>query len=302
VIGALLFQTSGSGDGSAVDPTQVTGWDIAAAVVTVALAYPIGALVARITIRLLRRVPNLPEAIIQDIGRLMRWFVYLIAFAIAMTFLGVTLGWLSIVVVVIRIMGLLMVKPMVENIAAGLLMTLRPVFSVGDQIQTDDYRGTVTEIGSRTTILDTSGGVSIHIPNVEVAGKVIEVYTAYDSRKAEFAFSVDFATDLDDLTERLVKSMTALDIVESKPAPAVQATGYDDDAITLSISFWYTSSQNSDSAASDIRSSSELTPGTASRWYHAGNSGMDPSAILRAADVSSFCWDCADRSGARHEV
>jgi small-conductance mechanosensitive channel len=89
--------------------------------------------------------------LIQDIGRLVRWSIYLIAFAVAMTFLGVTVGWPSNVVVVILILGVLMVNPMVENIAAGLLMTLRPSFFVGDQIQTDDYRSTVTEIGSRTT-------------------------------------------------------------------------------------------------------------------------------------------------------
>ena len=51
---------------------------------------------------------------IQDIGRLVRWSIYLIAFAFANTFLGVTVGWLSIVVIVILILGVLMVKPMVQ--------------------------------------------------------------------------------------------------------------------------------------------------------------------------------------------
>jgi small-conductance mechanosensitive channel len=85
--------------------------------------------------------------LIQDIGRLVRWSIYLIAFAVAMIFLGATVGWLSNVVVAILILGVLMAKPMVENIGAGLVMTLRPSFSVGDQIQTDDYRSTATEIG-----------------------------------------------------------------------------------------------------------------------------------------------------------
>ena len=51
---------------------------------------------------------------IQDIGRLVRGSIYLIAFAFANTFLGVTVGWLSIVVIVILILGVLMVKPMVQ--------------------------------------------------------------------------------------------------------------------------------------------------------------------------------------------
>lgn len=251
MIAALVFQTSGSGDNSAVDPSQVTGWDIALAAAVVVLAIPLGSIVGRITIRTARRVPNLPEPIVQDLGRMGRWAVYLIAFALALTFLGVTVGWLSIVVVVILILGVLMVKPMVENIAAGLLMTMRPSFSVDDQIQTDKYRGIVKEIGSRTTILDTSDGISIHIPNVEVAGEVIEVYSAYDHRRSSVSFNVDFATDLNDLTERLLKSMAGIDLVEDEPPPTVQASGIDEGAITVKVGFWYPSSQSSESAPMD---------------------------------------------------
>ena len=251
MIAALLFQSSSSGASSTVDPSQVTGWDVAGAVGVAVLAVPIGAVASRITKKMLRQVPGVPNSIINDVGRLVKWLVYLIAFAIAMTFLGVTVGWLSIVVVVILIMALLMVKPMVENIAAGMLMTMRPSFAVGDQIQTDAYRGTVKEIGSRTTVLETTNGISIHIPNVEVADKVIEVYTAYDSRKASVSFNVGFTTDLDDLTSRLIKSITVIDLVESNPAPSVQATGFHDGAIGVSVGFWYASSHSSDSDAVD---------------------------------------------------
>jgi small conductance mechanosensitive channel len=99
----------------------------------------------------------------------------------------------------------------------------------------------VTEIGSRTTVLETNDGIAVHIPNIEVADKVIEVYSAYESRKAQFSLNVDYATDLASLTTRLVKAVSAVDDVEAEPAPAVQAIGYDGTAIALSISFWYAS-------------------------------------------------------------
>jgi len=221
-----------------------------------------------------------------------KWLVYLIAFAIAMTFLGVTVGWLSIVVVVILIMALLMVKPMVENIAAGMLMTMRPSFAVGDQIQTDKYRGTVTEIGSRTTVIDTSDGVMVHIPNIEVAGEVIEVYSASDSRKSSVSFNVAFATDLEDLTARLLKSMATIDLVEKDPTPSVQVSGFNDGAITMKVGFWYASSHLSDSAPVDavVRSvqgtlsDAGITPAT-SQVLVAKNA--DSSTDEKAADTDS---------------
>jgi small-conductance mechanosensitive channel len=240
---------SGSGASSAVNPAQVTGWDALGALGIALLAVPVGALAARIAKRMLHRIPGIPDSIVNDAARLVKWLVYLIAFAIAMTLLGVTVGWLSIVVIVILVMALLMVKPMVENIAAGMLMTMRPSFAVGDQIQTDEYRGIVTAIGSRTTILNTTGGVSIHIPNVEVADKVIEVYTAYDSRKSHVFFGVSFDADLDDLTTRLMPAIAAIDIVETDPVPSVRASGISGDTIMVKVDFWYPSSHTSDMAA-----------------------------------------------------
>lgn len=254
MISTLLFQSSDSSSSgsNAVDPSQVTGWDVLGAAAVIALAVPVAALLARLLMRGVRRLPNVTEPLVQDIGRLIRWSVYLIAFALAMTFLGVTVGWLSIVVIVILILGLLMVRPMVENIAAGLLMTVRPSFSIGDQIQTDEYKGVVSEIGSRTTILKTNTGISIHIPNVEVADKVIAVYSAYDSRRAGFNLSVDHDTDLTALTTDLVKAISNIDDIESDPAPSVQATGYNGRSIDLSIEFWYPSSHHSDSGPMDL--------------------------------------------------
>ena len=254
MLGLILFQSSNgsSSPSDAVDPSQVTGWDVVGAAAVIALAVPVASLIARLVMRGLRRLPNVPEPLVQDLGRLIRWSVYLVAFALAMTFLGVTIGWLSIVVIVILILGLLMVRPMVENISAGLLMTLRPSFTVGDQIQTDEYKGVVSEIGSRTTILKTTTGISIHIPNVEVADKVIAVYSANDSRRAGFILSVDHDTDLAALTTDLVKAISNIDDIESDPAPSVQATGYNGRSIDLSIEFWYPSSHRSDSGPMDL--------------------------------------------------
>lgn len=77
------------------------------------------------------------------------------------------------------------------------------------------------------------------------------MYSAYESRKAQFSLNVDHATDLAALTARLVAAISAVNDVETKPPPAIQATGYDGRAITLSISFWYASSMTSDSEALD---------------------------------------------------
>ena len=237
--------------GDAIAASQVTGWDVLAAVAILALAYPVGIVARRLGVRTLRRIPNLPADVAQDGGRLLRWLVYLIALAWALSIVGVSVGWVAVVVAVVLVLGVLMAKPMIENSAAGLLLTLRPVYAVGDQIDTVGYEGTVTKIGSRTTVLKTTDGREIHIPNTEVLKQPIEVFTATASRKAGFDITVAFDTDLDAVTTLLTNAISGVEAVLENPVPTVQASGFDHTAITLTIGYWYPSSKSSGSSATD---------------------------------------------------
>jgi small-conductance mechanosensitive channel len=235
----------------ALTSSQVTGWDVVVAIGVLVVAYPVGILARKLTTRALRRVPNLPDSVSTLGGRIARWLVLLIALAWGLSLLGVTVGWVVIVVGFVVIVGFLMVKPMIESTAAGLLLEMRPSFSESDLIQTAGYLGTVVKIDSRTTVLQTNDGRRVHVPNTEVLSQPIVVYSAYDSRKATFEVRVDHDTDLDEATRRLVDAISGVAQVEKEPAPAVQATGFADNAITLSVGYWYPSSLTSDLAVTD---------------------------------------------------
>jgi small conductance mechanosensitive channel len=169
----------------------------------------------------------------------------------ALSLLGLGVGWVAVLVLVVLVTGFLMLRPMIENSAAGLLLTLRPAYSAGDRIETLDYEGSVTSIGTRSTVLKATDGREIHIPNTEVLKNPIVVYTARSNRKASFDIPVSFATDLDALTKVVLAALSGVEGLQSDPAPAVQASGIRDGAITLSISYWYPSSMSSGSDVTD---------------------------------------------------
>jgi len=230
---------------------QVTAWDVLAAVVIVGLSIPVSKLVRRYTAKALKRVANMPETAAVQGGRAAGWIVTIIAVGWALSLIGAGIGWVAIIVIIVLIIGLLMAKPMIENSAAGMLLTLRPVYAVGDQIDTLGYEGTVTKIGSRTTVLKTSNGKEVHAPNVQVLKEPIVVYTATSSRKAEFDIIVAFDTDLDKLTAVTLDAIAGVDSVVKDPAPAVQASGFHYNTITVTISYWYPSDMSSGSTPTD---------------------------------------------------
>jgi len=234
-----------------VNQGEITGWDVAAAIIVVVVSIPLARLAAAAVKRALRRAGIASPDVAVDLGRVAKWLVYLSGFALALSILGVNVGFLSIAFAFALLIGALMLKPMVENSASGILLLSRPMFSVGDQIETTVFRGTVEEIGSRATRLRTSDGVVVYVSNNQVLGNPILVYNSSDSRKASVLLSVPAATDLDHATSAILSAVASVDDVVGDPAPSVQAAEVVNDAVTLSIGYWYPAKMINSSAVTD---------------------------------------------------
>lgn len=230
----------------AVTASQATGWDIVVAIGVMVVAYPLARLARRWGRRATRKIPNAPEMLILDIGRLAYWTVWLVAAGIALSYLGIGLGWFSIALIAGIALGGLMVKPMIESMAAGLVITMRPSFSIGDKVDIEGLSGTVVEIGTRSTQLKTSTGVSVHIPNTQLLKQTIKVYTSFDKRKASFDVRLARGVDLEAAVSTIVKAVGGAERVVSDPAPSAQATALEANAITVTVAYWYSSSHLSD--------------------------------------------------------
>lgn len=230
---------------------NVTGWDVAAAAVVILVCVPLSRLGATAVRRALRRAGVASSDVAADLGLVTKWLVYLCGFAIALAILGVNIGFLSVAFGFALVIGALMLKPMVENSASGILLAARPSFSVNDQIETTVFRGTVEEIGSRATRLRTQDGIVVYVSNNQVLGNPIQVFSKSDSRKASVEIRVSAETDLDDATSKILSAVANVDDVVDDPSPAVQAVDVVDDTITLSISYWFPSTMESSSGVTD---------------------------------------------------
>lgn len=186
------------------------------------MAFPVGRIVQRVVRRGFRKVPDVPTILIADIGRFAKWSVYLVAVAIALGLVGVDIGWI--------------------------VLTIRPAFTLGDQIEVLGQRGTVTEIGTHSTVLKSVDGIESHLPNNTIIGQTINVYTAFDARRSEFKVSIASGTDLASALQAITKGVASAKGVVSDPAPETLATDFEQDALIVTARFWYSSSEISDSS------------------------------------------------------
>jgi small conductance mechanosensitive channel len=264
----------------AVQSAQTTGWDFVAALLIMVVAYPLARLARRFSKRAMRKLPKAPKVLVDDVGRLVFWSVMAIAAGLALNALGVGIGWFSVALAAALILMVLMLKPIVESMAAGLLLTMRPNFEIGDLIEVEGLRGTVREVGTRATQLETSDGIRVFIPNQDMLKQTVKVYTSFDHRRATFDVVLARSSHLDAAAKTIREAVAGADGVVADPAPTVQATALQQNGMTFAVEYWYRSSHASDGAATDaaIRATS--------------------AAITRAGlDLTSPLVDISDVSG-----
>jgi small conductance mechanosensitive channel len=232
----------------AVESAQVTGWQVLAAIAVLIVAYPLGRLAQRLVKRAFRKVPDVPAVLIFDVSRGARSLVWVSAAAIALSLVGIGSSWIAIVLVVLLLLVVLTLRPQIQNTSAGLVLTMRPSFGVGDQIEVMGTRGMVLEIGSNSTELESVDGVRSYIPNTSMLGEMVHVYTASDARRAQFDMSLAAGTDIAKAIGIISKSLATTDGVLSDPASEVLATRLDQDALIVTARLWYSSKVKTDTA------------------------------------------------------
>jgi small conductance mechanosensitive channel len=223
-------------------------WQVLAAVIVLALAYPVGRLVQLFVKRAFRKAPDVPPELVYDVSRGARYLIYLSAAAIALVLVGVGSSWIAIVIVAVLLVGVLIARPQIQNTSAGLVLTMRPSFGVGDQIEVMDTRGTVLQIGSHSTVLESVDGVRSYIPNTSMLGEMVHVYSATDARRAQFDMSRAAGTNIAKALGIIAKSLTTTQGVLSDPASEVLASRLDQDAMIVTARIWYSSKLKTDIA------------------------------------------------------
>jgi small conductance mechanosensitive channel len=143
-----------------------------------------------------------------------------------------------------------------QNFLAGLLLLWAETFRVGDQIQLDNFEGTVEDIQTRATTIKTYDGRRVVIPNAELFTHSVTVNTAFGMRRWEYEFSVNAPDGLDRLKSLLADTVTKVEGVLSTPPPEALVTDIVDPTsgvIKLRLTWWTESPRQHEMIASHDR-------------------------------------------------
>lgn len=194
----------------------------------------------RVVERVIRRTD--PEgSIARFASHAVRNLVLLVGLLYALSALGVQIGPLVGALGVTGIAIAFAVTAILENVFASVMLKTRRPIRVGDQVETQERTGTVTEINFRAVVLDSFDGERVVIPSSMVMNDVIVNHTATPTRRTVLPVGVGYGTDLRRAQEVAVAATSVVDGVLEVPGPQAWVTAFGESSIDFDVRFWHAS-------------------------------------------------------------
>lgn len=211
---------------------------LAAGIIVFLLLLVVARLARRVAERALSRSAQ-PNAALA-IGRILHVGLITLAGLIAVTvaFPSMTPGRLISVLGVGGIAIGFAFKDIFQNLFSGILILLRRPFSVGDEITTGEFTGTVEAIETRATWIRTYDGRRIIIPNADVYTKPVTVISAYDLLRSEYDIGIGYGDDLSSAKAVAIAAIKGVHGVLAEPAPDVLVWELAGSSKNLRVRWW----------------------------------------------------------------
>ncbi len=106
-----------------------------------------------------------------------------------------------------------------SNLAGGLMMLFTKPFTVGDYLNACDEEGTITEIGTVYTTLNTIDNKKIFIPNGDIVKSKIVNYSAEPRRRLDLTFGIGYSDDFQRAKAIILEVAERSGMVSNDPQP-----------------------------------------------------------------------------------
>ena len=135
-------------------------------------------------------------------------------------------------------------KNIVENYLAGVLLSTRNPFEIGDAVEIDGQKGKVAMLTARDTVLVTLDGNHLRIPNAIVMNSVLLNYSRNPLRRFDFYVGVSTDFDLGEVKRIALQNLKENPAVLADPAPTVIVDSLGDSSVMMRLFGWINQSDH----------------------------------------------------------
>jgi small-conductance mechanosensitive channel len=236
VVSAAVTEEAEENLGQALEGLTAGNWVSAGAIFLGSIV--ISRLVYRLVSRLVQRGDGGGQAA-RLMGRVFASLVVAVGFVYSLQVLGVRLAPLLGALGIGGLALAFAAQSILENVFASVLLQSRRPFRLGDQIETNDFEGTVEDVNFRTVVLRTYAGEKVLIPCAQVLNAAITNYTAKGTRRTTLEVGVAYGSDLEAAQRVLLAASASVDGVRPEPAPEAWVEQFGESSIDFALRWWH---------------------------------------------------------------
>lgn len=169
--------------------------------------------------------------------------LYIVVGVAALVILGFELSVFSAAIASAGVTIGLALQGGLSNIAGGVMVVAFKPFELGDFVESEGVNGTVTDIGIFYTTLTTPDNKKVVVPNGKISNAVVTNYSANDTRRIDFDFSISYNADIDSAKKILMACAKADERIFSDPEPRVMIISHGNSAIGIRLRVWVKNSE-----------------------------------------------------------
>ncbi len=203
-------------------------------IVTVIFASIIISKVARRTL-----LARLNRGLQEVIAVSLQYICIILGIIIVLQGAGINLSSLTVIAGVLGIGIGLGLQNLASNFFSGLILLFEQTIKVGDYIELGQLKGTIEKITIRSTIVRTEDNVFVIVPNQKfMDNDTINWSYGGKTCRIHVPITVDYNTDLLDLTEALFAAARSEPRVLNEPAPDVWFDSFGESGLNFQLLIW----------------------------------------------------------------
>jgi small conductance mechanosensitive channel len=174
-------------------------------------------------------------------------FVFLVGFYVVLRVAGLTTMAMTVVGgtgLIGLILGIAF-RDITENFLASIFLSVQTPFRTGDLVEIVSVLGFVQALTTRVTILMTTDGNHVQIPNATVYKSNIVNYTSNPNRRVDFIIGIGYQDKISDAQKVALKVLEEHPAVLKDPEPWVLVDNLGSATVNLRVYFWVDGSQHS---------------------------------------------------------
>ena len=182
---------------------------------------------------------HMDEGVQYTILRLIHYAIIAIIIYQAITMIGINLTGLAFFAGILSVGIGFGLQNIASNFVSGLILLFERPIKPGDLVTTGDIEGRVEEISMRSTTLSTLDNITIIVPNSQFISDQVINWSHRDPKvRIHVPVGVAYGSDVQLVTESLLKVAKDHPQVIDEPSPKVWFTGFGDSSLNFDLLVW----------------------------------------------------------------